>query len=138
MPFEAIPRQPPPADLSAFEAELWMKVVNTRPADYFTADTLPLLRSYVRHCYQAAKIDDELAKVIDQPFLSVAANENNGTPVYTGELFDRLTKMRDRESRAITALARSMRLTHQAQMHQKTAGTAARKGASASSKLWEG
>lgn len=114
-----------------------MSVVNTRPADYFTADTLPLLRSYVRHCLQASKIDEELAKISDQPFLTHVADDPGGTPVYVGELFDRLTKMRERESRAITALARSMRLTQQAQVHPKTAGTAQRKGGKPQA-VWEG
>jgi hypothetical protein len=126
-PVEAIPRQPPPSELSAFEAELWQAVVNTKPADWFSADTLPLLRSYVRHCYQASKIDFEMSRVIDMNFTDSVA-----------ERFEKLQKMRERESSKIMALARSMRLTQQSQVDPERAHTAARKGAkSAAAKLWD-
>lgn len=96
---------------------MWIAVVNTRPANYFTTDQLPLLRSYVRHCYQAQKIDEEMDKVIEKRFTNAVVQK-----------FELLQKMRERESAKIMALARSMRLTHQAQVHPKTAGTAARSG----------
>ena len=108
------------------EAEMWIAVVNTRPANYFTTDQLPLLRAYVRHCYQAKKIDEEMDKIIDRDFSQAIVQK-----------FDTLQKMRERESAKIMALARSMRLTHQAQVHPKTAGTAARNGGKKSSSLWE-
>jgi hypothetical protein len=125
-PVEAIPRQPPPADLSAVEAEMWQTVVNTKPADWFTADTLPLLRSYVRHCYQANKIDAEMDKVIGMDFTGSVA-----------EKFEKLQKMRERESAKIMALARSMRLTQQSQLEAKTAHSAAKNAAKKSTALWD-
>jgi len=41
-------------------------------------------------------------------------------------MFDKLTKVHERESRAVTALARSLRLTHQSRYDEKTANTAAK------------
>lgn len=125
---EAIPRQPPPADLGPVEAEMWIAVVNTKPADWFTADTLPLLRSYVRHCFQAQKIDAEMDKVIERDFTTAIA-----------ERFEKLQKMRERESAKIMALARSMRLTHQSQVDPERAHGTRKKAArsAAASSLWE-
>lgn len=105
---------------------MWQTVVNTKPADWFTADTLPLLRSYVRHCYQAAKIDAEMDKVIGRNFTDKVALK-----------FEKLQKMRERETAKIMALARSMRLTHQSQVDPERAHTARRKGARQSSALWD-
>jgi hypothetical protein len=122
---EAIPRQPPPVGISAREAELWMQVINTKPADWFGSDTIPLLRSYVRHCYQSEKIDYEMDKIIDRDF----------TPDIVVE-FETLQKMRERESAKIMALARSMRLTQQAQIHPEKAGTKTRN--TSERKPWQG
>lgn len=127
-PVEAIPRAAPPGDLSAFEAECWMAVVNTKPADWFGSDTLPLLRSYVRHCYQAKKIDDEMDKIIDSPFFEPIGLDEKQETVLAGLAFERLQKMREKESAKIMALARSMRLTQQSQVDPERAHTAARKG----------
>lgn len=127
---ETIPRQPPPQDLSAFEAQLWMAVTSTKPADWFQADTLPLLRSYVRHCAHAAKIDQEMDELLDKRFTEQVGEAPAGAK------FESLAKMRERETKQITALARSMRLTQQAQIHPEKAGTSARKGKA--SRPWEG
>lgn len=121
---EAIPRAAPPHDLSAFESEVWVAVVNTKPADWFRADTLPLLRSYCRHVYQARKIDVEMDKIICRDFNDDIA-----------DAFEKLQKMRERESAKIMALARSMRLTQQAQIDPERAHTKSKKAAKAA--VWE-
>ncbi len=127
-PVEAIPRSAPPADLSEFEAAMWCSVVNTKPADWFQADTLPLLRSYCKHISTAATLDRELAE-FDPAWLRT----DEGLKRYRV-----LTDMRERESRAMTALCRSMRLTQQAQYLAPTAGTAAQKSKGKANKPWEG
>jgi len=123
-----IPRAAPPADLDEFEAHVWTAVVNTKPADWFQADTLPLLESYCRHVSHAKTIDREVAK-FDPGWLS----DDDGLKRYR-----MLMDMREKESRAITALARSMRLTQQAQYLAPTAGTVARNAKSSGKKPWEG
>lgn len=122
---EPIPRAAPPADLSDYEAALWASVVATKPADWFQADTLPLLRSYCKHAATATLLDQELEK-FDPKWLA----DDEGL-----KRFKSLTDMRDRESRALIALGRSMRLTQHAQYHTTAAATASRKAAK--SKPWE-
>lgn len=117
-PVLSIPRCPPPADLSEYEAHVWATVVNTKPADWFTADTLPLLNSYVKHVSQARLLDNEIAS-FDPKWL----RDDEGLKRYKV-----LTDMRDRESRAMTSLARSMRLTHQSRYVPHTAARVAEKG----------
>ena len=110
---QQIPRAAPPAELSEFEAHVWASVVNTKPADWFQADTLPLLLSYCKHVSHAATLDREIAE-FDPQWL----RDEDGLKRYKT-----LTDMRERESRAQTALARSMRLTQQAQYNAPTAAT---------------
>lgn len=122
-----IPRAAPPGDLSDYEAAIWTAVINTKPADWFQADTLPLLLSYCKHVSTAATLDRELA-AFDPQWL----RDDDGLRRYR-----LLTDMRERESRAQTALARSMRLTQQAQYSAPTAATAANKTKQAA-KPWQG
>jgi len=116
-PVEQIPRVPPPVELSEFEAHVWTSVVNTKPADWFQADTLPLLLSYCKHVSHAATLDREISG-FDPKWL----RDDDGLKRYKT-----LTDMRERESRAQTSLARSMRLTQQARVEPKTAGRASAK-----------
>ena len=124
---EQIPRAAPPGDLSDYEAAIWSAVINTKPADWFQADTLPLLLSYCKHVSTAATIDRELAE-FDPKWL----RDDDGLKRYKT-----LTDMRERESRAQTALARSMRLTQQAQYNAPTAATTANKSKQ-TAKPWQG
>ena len=124
---QQIPRAAPPGDLSDYEAAIWSAVINTKPADWFQADTLPLLLSYCKHVSTAATIDRELAE-FDPKWL----RDDDGLKRYKT-----LTDMRERESRAQTALARSMRLTQQAQYNAPTAATSANKSKQ-SAKPWQG
>jgi hypothetical protein len=128
-----IPRAAPPSELSAFETEVWIAVTNTKPADWFQADSVAMLRAYCRHVYQAHKIDQQMDEIIGRPF----ADKEGHSAV--GAQFDALTRMRERETRAIMALARSMRLTQQSRVEAKTAATAHRKtiAASGDKALWE-
>ena len=121
-----IPRLPPPAELSEFEAHCWTSVVNTKPADWFRADTLPILLSYCKHISCAYTLDKEIAE-FDPAWL----RDDDGLLRYK-----RLTDMRDRESRALTALARSMRLTQQSQIHHNTAASQSKK-TKVGGKPWE-
>lgn len=124
----AIPRLPPPPELNEFEAHVWTATVNTKPSDWFQADTLPLLLSYCKHVSHSYTIDREIAA-----FEPEWLRTDDGLKRYKV-----LTDMRERESRALTALARSMRLTQQAQSHPVTAGRQAEKSKGASKRPWEG
>lgn len=127
-PVEPIPRQAPPGDLTDYEAAIWTAVVNSKPADWFDASTLPLLLSYCKHVSHAADLDQEIADF--NPKWIRDEQKPNAVSMYKF-----LLDAREKETRAITALARSMRLTQQSQIHPATAGVAAQK--KSGKKLWE-
>lgn len=98
---EAVPRQAPPSELSADEAEVWTAIVNAEAADRFSPSTVPLLAQYCRHVVNASHIGGIIALAMADPDLRLGA-------------YDQLLKMQERESRAIAALATKMRITQQA------------------------
>lgn len=107
-------RPPPPADLAELEAEVWRDTVGTMPAGWFCKSQYPILIAYCRHTVRAA----QLAGL-------VAAFEPKWIKADGGlERLDKLLAMAERETRALTACARSMRLTHQAQIQPRGAGRA--------------
>jgi phage terminase small subunit len=105
-----IDRRPePPEGLNDFQQAVWRRVVATRPSDWFRPDTRDLLVSYCRHVWHAARIDELLE-----------ARFETDEPQKRGEIPEML-KARERESRVMLALARSMRITQQSQYDPKTA-----------------
>lgn len=105
---------------------MWTATVNTKPADWFQADTLPLLLSYCKHVSHSYVIDAEIAA-----FEPEWLRDKDGLQRYKV-----LTDMRDRESRALVTLARTMRLSQQSQIRPETAATKA--GKAVSKRPWEG
>lgn len=103
------PARPAAPDcLTTDQAEVWKSVVKSMPADWFGAETHPLLSQYCRHTVTA--------RVVDELISEHAASELNI------RFYNRLLIMRVRESGALTALARTMRMTQQARIDPKTAG----------------
>lgn len=105
---EPIPLAPVPGELSPAEAKLWTQVVESKPADWFGADSWPVLREYVR----AAVMCDHLATVI------AGASRDQ---------LKRALDMRDRESRRAVSLATKLRLTQQSKYDPRGAATADRR-----------
>ena len=115
----------PPAELTEAQAEIWRAVVATKPADWFTEDSHPLLASFCRH-------------VVSARMLSAAVDDAGSADLADGDelkRMERLLKMRDRETKAVNALARAMRLTQQSRYDHKSSHTAA--SAAAGRKPWE-
>ncbi len=96
-------RLSPPADLTEAQRNIWVQVVNSRPADWFGIEHTGLLTQYCRHKVQADLLAAEL-EGFDPGWLK----DTEGLRRY-----DKLSAMMDRESKAITMLLRSMRLTQQ-------------------------
>jgi hypothetical protein len=99
-PVQSLERPDAPYDLTDEQSDEWWAVVNRMPADWFPRETHALLASYCRHVVSARRIsqlivDAEKSKVIDV------------------DVLDKLYKMQERESRAISSLATRMRLTQQ-------------------------
>lgn len=112
---ETIRRPDPPDDLADDEVAEWRAVVNRLPADWFPAETLPMLAQYCRHTVAARRV----ASMIEQLDQEVAKTINEGTSageavLGTAKMLDRLLKMQERESRCIASLATKMRISQQA------------------------
>jgi hypothetical protein len=130
---ETIRRPEPPRDLTDEEAEVWRTVVNRLPADWFPAETLPMLAQYARHTIASKRV----ASMIEQLDLAVAADIKDGTTpaaavLGTAKMLDRLLKMQERESRCIASLATKMRISQ-----QTTYDKSRKKGSVGPKKPWE-
>ena len=119
-PIEAVPRQRAPHELNDEETEIWFAVVNSQPADWFDAATVPLLTQYCRHVIQARRVAELIEKATSDPELSIKD-------------YDRLLKMEQRESAAISSLATKMRVSQQATTNHR-----GNKKPQATRKPWEG
>ncbi len=121
----AFGRPDPPTDLGAAEADLWRSVVATKPADWFTRDTQPLLAAYCQAIVSWRNISTQVA-AFDVAWLAT----DDGLKRY-----DRLMKMQDRQARVMASMATKMRLTQQSKYGPRAADTASKAGAAA--KPWE-
>lgn len=96
-------RPRPPAELTDEEAHEWREVVNRLPPDWFPRETHPQLANYCRHVVQRRVLAGLIHQTVQQD-LDERANIAR---------YERLLAMAEKETRAINALARSMRLTLQ-------------------------
>jgi hypothetical protein len=112
VPLSTTRRPPPPDELTAEQGEVWRASVAAMPADWFGRETYPLLAAYCRHVCRSRW----LAQEID-------ANADRILKLDGGvAMLDKLFGMAERESRAVMAHARSLRLTIQAKLDAKSAG----------------
>ncbi len=95
-----VQRPEPLPDLSDEQAEEWVKIVERMPADWFQAETFPLLAQYCRHIVTGRRVSQMIEHHEADDTLDV-------------EMLDRLYKMQEREGRAMSSLATRMRITQQ-------------------------
>lgn len=126
-PIDRVERLRPPHDLTDEETEVWANVVNSEPADWFTASTGPLLAQYSRHVVHARRVAELLEKALSD------IDQKTKLPTLKVEDYDRLLRMQERESGAISMLATKMRIAQ-----QSTTNHRGNKKPSASRKPWEG
>lgn len=101
---------PVPDDLtSRAERELWQSVVESKPADWFGPDSLPVLKEYVRACITCDLLADKVRTAI------------GGNDASTVKFF---LDIRDKESRRVASLATKLRLTQQSRYVPHAAGRA--------------
>jgi hypothetical protein len=118
----ALPKRlTPGSDLTADQREIWRTVVNTKPVEWFGADSAPVLAEYCR----AVDMCSRLASQIE------AAMELGDDKV-----IDRLLALRHTESKRMADHATKLRLTQQSRYTPQAAATASKKAAT-SSKPWE-
>lgn len=120
-------RPEPPKDLNDEQAKVWRETAASESVTFFdTAALQAMLKDYCRHTVTAA----EMSALIDRYDLSSVMDED------TAKLLDRLTKMRDRETKAAADKATKLRLTNQSRYTPKAASTASKNG-SKNLKPWE-
>jgi hypothetical protein len=107
-PLEIVQRPDAPYDLTDEQVDEWRAVVASLPADWFQRGNHQLLSQYCRHVVAARRV----AQLIEQ---------NCGGKDIDRKEFLELLKQQESESRAISALLRSMRLTQQSVMRAETA-----------------
>ena len=121
------PLPEPPDDLTEAQAALWHKIVATKPADWWDASNLPMLRALVVHTSAAETIDRELA-TFDPEWLK----DDEGLKRYK-----MLSQIRAEHTGKVESLMTKMRLTQQSRYGARQADTAARSAAK-SRKPWAG
>lgn len=112
-------RMKAPHDLTDEETEVWVAVVNTEPADWFSPSTAAPLAQYCRHCVAARRVAELIERMTGDRELSV-------------DDYNKLLTMQDRESKAIVNLATKMRM-----MQQSTATHRGNKRPTISLNPWE-
>jgi hypothetical protein len=107
-----------PVALTRPQAEIWERTVANEAADVFkTAALQQLLTEYCRHVVSAKKLAGMVEAMERLPEMS---GDDLGD-------YDKLLKMRDRETKAIADKATKLRLTNQARYTPQAAATAAKK-----------
>ena len=115
-------RPEPPEKLSDLERAVWRRIVATKPADWFTADSQPLLVEYCRACV----FSDQLAESLAESAVAIS------DPAWL-----KARDLQERNARLLTTLAMKMRLTQQSRWTKQTAFTANKNTAKEESKPWE-
>ena len=118
-------RLTPCAGLTQAQRAEWVKIVNSRPADWFGPEHESLLAQYCRHKVSAEVLSEQM-----EAFKPEWLIDDDGLKRY-----ELLQKMMTRESNIIIALLRTMRITQQSMYNAKSANTAAEK-TSKGRKLW--
>lgn len=120
------PPAKPPAELSDAQAQVWRDAAASMPGGWLARGAYPILVAYCRHTCRARLLEARAAE-----FQVEWIKAEGGL-----ERLDKILAMAERETRALTACARALRLTPQAQMHARTAARRAESGYS-NSQLWE-
>lgn len=123
---QTIERPQCPHDLNDEESEVWFTVINRLPADWFPAETHPLLSQYCRAVVQSRRV----AELIERATSDL--DPDTKEPTLTVSAYDRLLKMQVRQSASIAMLATKMRISQQATTNHR-----GNKKQIAPSKPWE-
>jgi phage terminase small subunit len=103
-------RPDPQPHLTKEQREIWRRIVNALPADWFRDETLDLLAEY---CEQVT-LSRKISQFIDEL-----------TPADGAEDLRKLQMMKDKSSRVLMSLATKMRLSQQSTYHSEKVKTTA-------------
>ncbi len=113
----ALHRLSSPPSLTSEEAEVWDAVVSTKPADWFQADSAPVLEEYCKAVVMARFLSYQIE----------AAKVSSGDEGSDLATFEKLLRLRDMESKRVLAAGTKLRLTQQARYTPQASATADRK-----------
>lgn len=120
-------RPEPPDHLTEDQANRWRAITATKPADWFLADTAPLLERYVVEESTAKMVQQQLAEFRSEWLLT-----DDGL-----KRFQQLTSVHQKSAAVLCSLATKMRISQQSRYDAKQAATAANKGGGGTAKPWE-
>jgi hypothetical protein len=103
---QVVPRPEPPYELEDEAAAVWRATVDALPADWFGAETHPVLTQYCRHVVAAGRLSQLIRQIEGADQLDIKS-------------YDAALKMHEREGRAMSSLATRLRITKQATASEK-------------------
>lgn len=109
LPVSSLARVEAPACLEEGERDLFVAVVNSKPADWFGEDSVPLLVEYVRACGMCDLLDYQVKAAIAEGDAKVIKSA---------------MVLRDMESKRALTIATKLRLTQQSRYTPQAAATA--------------
>ena len=101
----------PPTHLGDAETETWREIVGALPHDWFPRETHGILAAYCSHVKEA----DFISSLIEP-------HQQSALEDLDVKLYDKLLRMRSRETSMMIHLARTMRLTQQSTIDPKAGG----------------
>lgn len=115
----------PPADLGPETADAFREIVGPLPGDFFASEQAPLVAALARHVVSFRKLGEWTERM-----------ERPGKEDFELADYFKALEQRRKESGAMVAIMRSLRLTNQARYRPAAAGSKATAGAGAAN-LWE-
>lgn len=112
-------RVQPPDRLGASEAAIWREIVASKPADWFGADSIPLLEHYCSMVVESQRVAAQLRLVSPECL----------------DDYQRLITLQTKIGGLLASLATKMRLTQQSRYGARAAATASDR--TAAKKPWE-
>lgn len=128
VPVAPLMRVVAPDGLSDAEARLWTDVVDSKPADWFGGDTVPLLLEYVRAV--------AMCDVLDEKVKLVLSGDAEIEIALIGKVMEGFLRLRDMESKRAVSIATKLRLTPQSRYTPQAAATANKKVGNGG-RLWD-
>ena len=111
-----------PKTLTKRQSQLWIEIVNSKPADWFTPNNSALLVGYVK-------------SIVSHEFISLGVDAVEAGKEIGVKGMDKLYAMQERKARLIQSFATKLRLTQQSRWQPKTAGE--KSGKAATSRPWD-
>lgn len=114
-------RPKPLRGMSAAQKTIWENTIASKPIEWWTPDTLPLVAEYVRAVDTCNHLDRRVSKALSGDH---------------GELDDWL-KSRDREAKRVVSIATRLRLTQQSRYTPGAAATVSKRQSASGNRPWD-